>query len=168
MSCSTYRRTFSDRAPLASRTWTKRYSGSVRKIKRLSPRVSRSRFSFAAPPRKRLRSSTWVTTPLQILSRVQLPGGGCRRGCVFLSLVGWAKFRPIFDQGKLSAVQIVKFRGLSAECELRKIQKGAGSAAIRRQFEFGTFKVPCSKLEFRDFDESLDAAIRRSHGRRVR
>lgn len=71
----------------------------------------------------------------------------------------------IFDQGKISAVQIVRSRGLSAECEPRRVQKGAGFAAIRRQFELGTFEVPRSALEFQGFDEELNAAIQRAPGR---
>ena len=36
---------------------------------------------------------------------------------------------------------------------------------IERQFQNDTFKVPCSRLEFQDFDEKLDADIQNSLGR---
>ena len=78
-----------------------------------------------------------------------------------------AKVQLIFDQGKKCAVQTVQSKGLSADSSLHKMEKAMKYGAIDRQFHHGIFKVPCSRLEFRDFDEELNIDIQNAPGRRT-
>lgn len=63
-------------------------------------------------------------------------------------------------------MKAVQSGGLSTKCAIRKIQKGIGYNIIREQFRCGTYKVPCARLEFLDFDQGLNTDIQNSPRRR--
>jgi hypothetical protein len=59
-------------------------------------------------------------------------------------------------------VNTVQERGLSGESS----QKGTEKTLITFHFNNGTYKVPCSRLEFQGFDKDLEADIRKAPFRR--
>ena len=72
----------------------------------------------------------------------------------------------IFGQGKESAVTTVQSKGFSRDPCLHRMEKTMKHETIRDKFHRGDFKVPCSRLEFRSFDEELNTAVQDSPGRR--
>lgn len=71
----------------------------------------------------------------------------------------------MFDQGKDYAIQTVRSKGMSADSSLHRMERAMERDAVYHQFDHGIFKAPCSRLEFRGFDEELSAEIRDSRGR---
>lgn len=75
-----------------------------------------------------------------------------------LSPIAWERLSQL---GQEYAVESVHCRGLS-KVKLRKLETDTDSPYIRGQFGAGVFRVPCCHLEFRGFDETLDADTRRA------
>lgn len=65
-------------------------------------------------------------------------------------------------------MQIVKSKGLSAEPGLCKVEKAMEYEVIYHMFRQGIYKVPCARLEYKDFDESLNTKVQNAIGRRHR
>jgi len=65
-------------------------------------------------------------------------------------------------------VQTVRSKGMSTDSSLHKMEKAMEHGAIYHQFHHGIFKAPCSRLEFRSFDEELNTGIQNALGRKAR
>jgi len=70
----------------------------------------------------------------------------------------------IYDQERDCVIGFVQSKGLSAGEDDWKNEKGMDPRSIRRRFLQDIFKVPCSRLEFQEFDKHLNAEIQNAPG----
>jgi len=77
-----------------------------------------------------------------------------------------ASFQLMYNQEKDLVVETVQSKGLSTDTNIRGTEMEMDLESIHQQFRCGIFKVPCTMLEFHDFDEHLNADIQNSPGRR--
>jgi len=79
-----------------------------------------------------------------------------------LDPVAWER---LSEKGKICVVQTVQSKGLSADPCAHRMEKTMEHGAIYDKFRRGIFKVPCSRLEFRGFDQELNTEVQDSPGR---
>jgi len=78
--------------------------------------------------------------------------------CIWLQ----TKFQLIHNQEKDLVIEVVQSKGLSADGNVCKAEMEMDPRSIYQQFLHGTFKVPCSRLEFQDFDDHLNVSVQNS------